>query len=256
MNKQIVYEFPLNERMRIFMRLEKLFLQLDYFMDGNTVFDSRIAISVLLNILIIFNRNDLKSELLQELRYNTEVLSRISNNQNVDTEKLDKIFVGLNDISKKLYEDNGKIDVNTMRSDLLHSISQRSSILCGTYEFDLPAFHYWLEQDNKVKRDNIVNWTKHLVDIRAGVDLILSFVRQSSSSTQETAKAGFFQFVLDRPKPYKLVRVELGSTLPYFVENSGGKHRFTLHFMNPSQGKERPSKTSADIPFLLTLGVF
>ncbi len=49
------------------MRLEQLFMQLNHFLQGNTVFEKRAAISILLEILMIFSRNDLKSELLKEM---------------------------------------------------------------------------------------------------------------------------------------------------------------------------------------------
>ncbi|MCK5478264.1 MAG: cell division protein ZapD, partial [Methylococcales bacterium] len=142
MNTHTVYEFPLNERIRVFIRLEQLFLQLHHFMKGTAVFDKRAAITVLLDILMIFSRNDLKSELLKELDRHSKTLNQIANSQGVDTKKLHQILDDLNIISKRLYDANGKIGINVMESDLFKSISQRSSIPGGTCSFDLPAFHY------------------------------------------------------------------------------------------------------------------
>ena len=101
MKTQTLYEFPLNERIRVFIRLEQLLLQLDHFMTGSTVFDKRAAISVLLDILMIFSRNDLKSELLKELDRHAKILTKIASSQAVDTEKLDLILNDINSISKR-----------------------------------------------------------------------------------------------------------------------------------------------------------
>ncbi|MDP1970035.1 MAG: cell division protein ZapD, partial [Methylobacter sp.] len=146
MNTTITYEFPLNERIRVFIRLEQLFQQFSHFLTGETVADKRAAINVLLDIMTIFRRNDLKSEILKELDRHAKVLNKISHNQSVDTQKLEELLNQLNETSKKLYATNGKIGTRVMESDLFQSIAQRSSIPGGTCSFDLPEFHYWLEQ--------------------------------------------------------------------------------------------------------------
>jgi cell division protein ZapD len=247
-----LYEFPLNERIRVFIRLELLLLQLDHFMNGSTVFDKRAAVSVLLDILMIFSRNDLKSELLKELDRHSKILGQIASSQAVDTEKLNKILSDLTEISKKLYQTNGKIGVNVMESDLFQSISQRSSIPGGTCSFDLPAFHYWLEQEHNNQSDDLLHWTKPFVDIRKAIILLLDFIRQSSIPTQEVAESGFFQLSLDKSQPYQLLIVTIEKKLPCFAEISGGKHRFTIRFMRPSTDNRRPSQFSQNTPFSLT----
>jgi cell division protein ZapD len=234
------------------MRLEQLFEQLNHFMNGTTVSDHRAVISILLDILMIFSRNDLKSGLLKELERQSKMLNQIANSQGVDTAKLDVILNDLKNISKKLYESNGKIGLKVMESDLFQSISQRSSIPGGSCSFDLPAFHYWLEQDSAIQQQDLLQWTKPLVDIRTAIDLILGFIRQSSIPSQETAIAGFFQLALDKTQPFQLLRVAIDSSLPVFAEISGGKHRFTIRFMSPSTDGKRPHQIPDDVSFGLT----
>jgi cell division protein ZapD len=137
-NNTITYEFPLNERIRVFIRLEQLFQQFIHFSAGNTVSDKRAAFTVLLDIMSIFRRNDLKSEILKELDRHATVLNKIANSEGVDKEKLQNILDQLAQISKKLYAVTGKIGINIMESDLFQSIAQRSSIPGGTCSFDLP----------------------------------------------------------------------------------------------------------------------
>ena len=256
MSTYTTYEFPLNERIRVFIRLEQLFQQLNHSMEGATVFDKRSAISTLLAILMIFSRNDLKSELLKELDRHSKALNQIANSEGVDTVKLEQILNDLNAISKKLYAANGKIGINVMESNLFQSISQRSSIPGGTCSFDLPAFHYWLEQHDSVQQADLAHWTKPFVDIQSAINLSLNFIRQSSIPTQEIAEAGFFQLSLDKSQPFQLLRVAVDHSFPCFAEISGGKHRFTIRFMKPSTDKSRPIQISDDIPFSLTRCAF
>lgn len=238
------------------MRLELLLGQLNHFMDGTTVSDRRAVITVLLDILMIFSRNDLKSELLKELERHSKTLNQIADKQSVDTEKLGDVLKTLERIKKSLHNTSGKIGLNVMDSILFQSISQRSSIPGGSCSFDLPAFHYWLEQDREAQQQDLSLWTKPLTNITTAVDLILSYIRQSSSPTEEIASAGFFQLALDRSQPFQLLRVSVDSSLSLYPEISGGKHRFTIRFMSPTPNNARPKQTTDDIPFSLTSCVF
>lgn len=256
MNTQTIYEFPLHERIRVFMRLEQLFQQLSHFMLGASVFDKRAAISVLLDILTIFSRSDLKSELIKELDRHNKVLSQLVNSQGVDAEKLQDILAEISQASRNLYGASGKIGISVMESDLFQSISQRNSIPGGSCSFDLPAFHYWLEQNEEEQQKDLERWTQPFVAIRVAIDLILGFIRQSSMPTPEIAKAGFFQLALDKAHPVQLLRVGLATDQPCFAEISGGRHRFSIRFMKPSTDENRPSQVSEDIEFQLTRCLF
>lgn len=256
MNTQTIYEFPLNERIRVFMRLEQLFLQLDHFLAGASIYDKRAAIDILLDILTIFSRSDLKSELIKELERHTKVLGHLSQSQGVDNQKLQQILADLNQASRNLYKSNGKIGIKVMESDLFQSISQRNSIPGGSCSFDLPAFHFWLEQDPKQQQIDLDRWTQPFTDVRIAINLILDFIRQSNVPSKELAEAGFFQLALDKSHPVQLLRVSVAATLGCFAEISGGKHRFSVRFMQPSIDENRPSQVNEDIAFLLTRCMF
>ena len=67
MPAQIVFEHPLNERIRTFLRLEHLFEQTGHFLPLQDTWANRAAVDGLLNIIHIFARSDLKTEILKEL---------------------------------------------------------------------------------------------------------------------------------------------------------------------------------------------
>jgi len=249
---KITYEFPLNERIRVFIRLEQLFKQYNHFLNGATVWDKRAALNVLLDIMTIFSRNDLKSELLKELDRHSKVLNKLAHSQSVDPDKLSHLLNSVSQTSKNLYAFSGKIGIHVMESDLFQSIAQRSSIPGGTCSFDLPEFHYWLEQEEPIRLKNLQQWSTPFSDIRNAIDLILNLIRNSGHETQEVATAGFFQITLDRSQPYQLIKVSLDKTLNYFAEISGGKHRCTIRFMVPSDDEKRPAQSNDDVSFILS----
>ena len=247
----ISYEFPLNERIRVFMRLEQLFLQLDHFLLGTSVWDKRATVNTLVDILQVFGRHDLKAEMLKELKRHSNRLNQLSNHEGVDTSRLLNILSELNATSKILYATNGKIDLSSMKSDLFETITQRNSIPGGTCSFDLPSYHYWLEEYNEAQNEDLQMWINQFAPIRTAVDLILNFIRLSGVSTQETAQNGFYQATLDQTQPFQMVIIKLPRTSPHFAEISGGKHRITTRFMSPAKGNIRPKQAKSNIEFSL-----
>ncbi len=257
MNSTLIsYEFPLNERMRIFIRLEQLFLQLDHFLSGTSVWDRRATVSTLVDILQVFTRHDLKAETLKELERHSNRLNQISVHDGVDIQRLRQILDDLKITSKILYDTAGKVDLSSMKSDLFHTISQRSSIPGGTCSFDLPAYHFWLEQAGEIQNKDVDNWVAQFATIRGAIDLILNFIRLSGSPSDEVAKKGFYQATLETGQPYQLLIIHLPKNVPYFVETSGGKQRFSSRFMQASTGNMRPKQADIDIDFQLTYCIF
>jgi cell division protein ZapD len=251
-NTTITYEFPLNERIRVFIRLEQLFQQFLHFSAGATAADKRAALSVLLDIIMIFRRNDLKSEVLKELDRDTKILTNMLDQKEANA----GILLEFAQMSKKLHAVKGKIGINVMQSELFQSIAQRSAIPGGTCSFDLPEYHYWLEQNEDSRLKNLQHWSSPFDDIRVAINMILGFIRHSSSSSQEVAPAGFFQIALDKTLSYQMLKVEVDKSIHCFAEISGGKHRCSVRFMNPSVDNNRPTQSADDIPFTLTCCLF
>ncbi|MSP27407.1 MAG: cell division protein ZapD [Methylococcales bacterium] len=246
MNTTITYEFPLNERIRVFIRLEQLFQQGAHFSAGATAIDKRAALSVLLDIIMIFKRNDLKSEVLKELDRCAKILNTQTNHQHTAA------LLQLTQMSKKLYAIKGKIGAHVMQSDLFQSIAQRSTIPGGTCSFDLPEYHHWLEQDEAIRLQNLQQWSNPFDDIRLAIDLILNLIRTSSLPSQEIATAGFFQITLDKNQSYQMVKLDVDKAIHCFAEISGGKHRCSVRFMIPSIGDVRATQSTDNMPFTLT----
>ena len=82
---------------RSFLRLEHLFNIADHHLPQDSQWDSRIAISCLLEILDLITRSDLKSDLIKELEKHTITLDVLKNNPNVDHQRLNDILGNIND---------------------------------------------------------------------------------------------------------------------------------------------------------------
>jgi cell division protein ZapD len=256
LRQSVIYEFPLNERVRLFIRLEQLFGQLDHFMAGNTIWDARVVVSTLVDVVGVFNRNDLKAETLQEIDRQSAFLNKMAKlGSGIDQEKLGQILKELEKVGKKLYSTPGKVGQTLQDNELFKSISQRSNLPGGTCSFDSPSYHHWLRSDESQRRKDLEVWIEPFVQVRTAIEILLNFIRTCAKASHEVAPSGFYQKALDFSLPYQLVRVEIEEDAPYYAEISGGKHRFTIRFMK-RDSVERSTQTTEDIEFLLTCCLF
>lgn len=245
-----IYEQPLNERIRTLLRLDFLFRQIDHNLADETHWGSRAAIATLIDIINVFARSDLKTDLIKELERLTACLSPLARSPGVDQEALAALLDELDRLIDRLHAMPAQVGNNLREYEFLNAIRQRSSIPGGCCDFDLPAYHHWLTRDAAARKADILRWCQSLEALRETAALVIRLVRESGQGKAERAEQGFFQQALDTSIPYQLIRIMLPADSPCFAEISGGKHRFTIRFMEQSL-KERPQQTGATVDFTL-----
>ena len=104
----ILYEYPLNERIRTLLRLEDLFERLEFFAAQEHALDHHVALVTLFEILDVAARADLKSDLLQELERQRQALMAFRNNPEVSVEALERILAEIDDAARELGAITGK----------------------------------------------------------------------------------------------------------------------------------------------------
>src|ERR1039457_778442 len=83
-----MFEQPLNERMRTFLRLDFLYSQALYHNERGTPWGSRAAVDSLLDILAILTRGDMRSDVLKELERHLALLNEFQNRAGIDAARL------------------------------------------------------------------------------------------------------------------------------------------------------------------------
>jgi len=247
----IVYEQPLNERIRTYLRLEHLFKQAAYTLRGFSVWDSRATINALIDILEIVSRGDIKTETLKELDRLYSALSRLRDMPGVDREQLNTILAQLDATQKELHALQGHPGQSLRDNELIASLRQRGTITAGSCSFDLPGYHYWLQQDPEVRIARLEEWYEELNTIHKPISLILGIIRESADSRDVVAEKGFYQQSLDSQTRAQMLRVTLDHSLDCYPEISGGKHRFSVRFVRPGDSG-RPVQVDETINFRLT----
>jgi cell division protein ZapD len=247
----ILYEHPLNERIRTFLRLEYLFKQAAHHVRRNSHWDSRATLNCILEILAVFGNTNLKSEVMKELERHAASLKSLAQNPDIDHKQLTSLLHDIGCRLDDLHGINGQIASDLKSSEFLSGIRQRSAIPGGTCDFDLPALHYWLQQPAKNRTDDLYQWLGNFDAIGQAIQLILKLTRESTVMKRVSAEAGVYQKTMDPNLPCQLVRIALPAGAPYFAELSGGRHRFTARFLQFSTADHRASQTDKDVEFQL-----
>jgi cell division protein ZapD len=107
-------------------------------------------------------------------------------------------------------------------------------------------------QTEKQQMDEWETWVSPFLNMYEVIDLILSLIRVKGLKKEEMAKKGFFQLSLSNQGICQLLNIETLQKYHCFAEISGGRHRFTVRFMQAALEEKRPTQTAQDIPFSLT----
>ena len=220
-------------------------------MKSSSEWDNRAAISNLLNIVDLLSRSDIKSDIIKELERHSSTLNALANNPNVETERLAIILQSITSLLESLKKSSYQPGQNIKQDEFINSIKQRSIIPGGSCNFDLPNYHYWLHKPEIERQQDINNWYSDLKLVNDGLKLALNMIRNSATPVTEHAISGFFQKPIESNLSCQLIRIILPIECKCYPEISGGKHRFTVRFMEQTSTRTRPVQAQGNIEFEL-----
>ena len=246
----ISYEYPLSERVRTLLRLEDLFERVDYFLHKNDHHEHHVALLSIFEILEVSGRADLKSDLLQELERQKQALEALRDNPEVSETALDNVLWQIDQASSKLYQASGKIGQELRENEWLMSIRQRTNIPGGVCEFDLPSYHYWLQQNPEQHRHDLQLWLSPFLPIRDAIAIVLRILRESGKTTSQVAYQGVYQQMM-AGRVAQMVRIRLKPDYHCVPEISANKYALNIRFTT-QEGVQRPKAADTDVEFELT----
>jgi len=245
----ISYEFPINEKVRILLRIEDLFSRIAHLIELDHSADHHSALITLFEILEVVCRADLKSDLLQELERQRRTLSGLHNNPAISEEALDGILSDIDGASSNLLAMSGKSGQYLRENEWLMGIKQRSVIPGGTCEFDLPSYHYWLKQPAAIRRNDLRNWLGPLLPIEVAAGIVLRLLRESGKSFSLTANHGTFQ-QMQGGRIAQMLRVNINENLACIPEMSANKYAINIRFILANY-EAKSTLFEQDVPFEL-----
>lgn len=247
----IVYEYPLNEQIRTFLRLRKLFERFNFFVSKTEMADHHAALQHLFEILEATTRGDVKMDLIQALSRQVQQLRGFINNPLVDQGFLQETLNHLERSISALSQMKGKLGDKLRTQDWLYTIKLRSTIPGGMTDFDLPSYHFWLGQEPAVRTRDLSEWYGDFRPISEGIELLYGLMVQSGKTHSGVAYQGSFQqekLGLD----IKLLRVVIQEPHHVYPEISASKYMLSMRFLC-FDWKVGMVQTNESVIFQLTL---
>ncbi len=246
----ISYEYPLSERVRTLLRLEDLYDRVEYFIAKSEPLEHHVALLSIFEILEVSGRADLKSDLLQELERQKQTLESLRENPDISEEALDNILWQIDQASSRLFQASGKAGQELRENEWLMSIKQRTNIPGGVCEFDLPSYHYWLQQSAEQRRHDLQLWLMPFLPIRDAISIVLKLLRESGKTSSQVAYQGIYQQMM-AGRIAQMLRIRLSRAYHCVPEISANKYALNIRFTT-QEGMQRPKAADTEVEFELT----
>ncbi|WP_392565657.1 cell division protein ZapD [Utexia brackfieldae] len=224
---KIVFEHPLNEKMRIWLRIEFLLKQIY----KHKIFDQHNALLFfhsLGELLEIIERNDIRGELLKELDIQKQKLTAWVHVDGVDTALLRSLLDRLSSLSVEL-NTNPRIGLALKEDKFISSIRQRLMIPGGCCSFDLPLFHLWLSLPQAERDTQVMNWIGHISSVNDILTICIQLIRQLGLFRQCQCLNNFYQ---NNNEDAELLRIRIPQMLRIYPQVSGHKSRYAVRFLS------------------------
>ncbi len=248
----ILYEYPFNERIRTYLRLEQLFRRLAELVPRPHALDHHFAIQTIFEIMDVASRADMKTDVLKDIDRHKQQLNSYRGNPAISEQALDAVIAQLDDCFTKLNGLSGKTGQALTENDWLMSIRSRIGIPGGTCEFDLPAYYAWQHHDAAGRQRDLQGWTQALAPLAESIMLLMKMLRDSGTPQKVVAPGGQFQQNLPQGRTFQLLRLRMDPTTGLIPEISGNRLMMSVRMMR--QGEDHRLHAAAeDTAFELTL---
>jgi cell division protein ZapD len=247
----ILYEYPFNERIRTYLRLEHLFRRLGELIPRDHALDHHFALATIFEVMDVASRADLKSDVLKDLERQKNVINGYRGKPGVSEAALDRIVGQMESCFGAVNGTAGKAGQSLTENEWLMSIRSRASIPGGTCEFDLPAYYAWQHRPAGERRADLERWASTLGPLAESIHLLLKLLRDSGTPQKVIATGGQLQQTLPQGRTFQLLRLRIDPALGLVPEISGNRLIVSVRLMR--QDNDKLFASSDNTPFELTL---
>ena len=248
----ILYEYPFNERLRTYLRLEQLFRRLGELIPRQHPLDHHFALVTIFEIMDVAARADLKSHVLKDIEKHKHQLDSYRGNPSISEAALDAVVAQLDHCFTALNQQTGKSGHALTENDWLMSIRSRMGIPGGTCGFDLPAYYAWQHKDVSVRQHALEQWASTLAPLAESIYVLLKLLRDTGVPQKVAAERGQFQQNLPQGRTFQLLRLRIDPALDLIPEISGNRLIVSVRLMRQEPDGRLNSSTD-DAAFELTL---
>lgn len=244
----VLYEYPCNERIRSFLRVEHLFDRLFFFAQGEDARCHQIAMATLFDLLDICDRADLRTSVLQDMDRHRAAMAGLREHPGVDSAMVDQLLAEIKVTSANL-GGQGRIGQCLRDNEWLASLRGRVSVPGGSSQVDMPSYFSWQIKPAAVRSHDLQEWIEPFMPLCQGLALNLRLLRESGDVVDQMATQGAYQEMLGG-KTFQLLRVWVDDALRVFPEVSANKYVIWVRFAT-QDNELKPQPVTRDVAFRL-----
>ncbi|MBF9001601.1 cell division protein ZapD [Vibrio nitrifigilis] len=239
------FEHPLNEKTRIYLRVEALLNQMLQSSQFRDAIQHQLFFRSLFDLLEIFEQIQLKSELAKDIEKQRQTYRSWLNVEGVDQDMLLTLLQEVDGVHRSLM--NAERFGQSLKDDrFLSAIRQRFNLPGGSCCFDLPALHYWLHLSFEHKVNDASEWMSTLKPLSDALHLWLRLTRETGNYRDKMAQAGFYQ---GDAVDANIIRLSIPMEYGVYPMISGHKNRFAIKFIEFKSGQA----STQDVAFQLAV---
>ncbi len=229
----MIYEFPLTESVRRFLRIEMLEKQSLAYIEQDSEYSTIAAVRALLELVTLVSKNDTKMELIKQL----DALM-VADTTNEESKEEALALKGL--LSHQSFRAYDDIKENVF----LNTLRQRFAIVGGICAFDLPVLHNWLNSPFERRKEHFYRWMKVIGTALTATNFVLHNIRSIKTDEACSFKHGFYY----RSVKWKasLLRLDMAG-YDFFPEFSGNRHQLSIRLVEQKTPWEPPRQVDTDI---------
>ncbi|WP_447922146.1 cell division protein ZapD [Achromobacter aegrifaciens] len=246
----IVYEYPFNERIRAYLRLEYLFDRLFFFAREGDSRQHQVAVTSLFDLLDACERTDVKGSVLQDLERQRVALVGLRDHPGVAQDALEGMLRDMEKVTTALAAP-GKTGQSLRENEWLTSLRGRLSVPGSATQVDMPSYFAWQNKSEAARCADLQAWVAPFFPLYDGLTLALRLLRESGRKSDIVGEQGAYQQMLGG-KQFQLLRVWLDPALGVFPEISANKYMIWIRF-STQDGEFKPQQVAHDVPFQMTL---
>ena len=248
----ILYEYPFNERIRTYLRLEHLFRRLGELVPREHPLDHHFALVCIFEIMDVAARADLRTDVLKDLEKQKQQLDSYRGNPSIAESVLDGVIAQIDHCFSTLNQQSGRAGHLLADNDFLMSIRSRVGIPGGTCGFDLPAYYAWQHQSGPDRRRDVTEWASSLAPLAESIYLLLKMLRDSGVPQKVMTQNSQFQQTLPQGRSFQLLRLRMDANSGFVPEISGNRLMVSVRLMR-QETDGRLHAAAEDTGFELTL---
>lgn len=248
----ILYEYPFNERLRTYLRLEQLYRRLGELLTRAHSVDHHFSLITLFEIMDVASRSDLRADVLKDLERQKHLLDVLRDNPDISQHMLHQVARQVESCFTAINAQTGKTGQSLTENEWLMSIRSRVGIPGGTCSFDLPAYHAWQNLDPRFRQRDLEDWAAELMPLGQSLELILQLLRETGIPQRVVAEQGVFQQAMPAGRSFQLLRLRIDPHLNLVPEISGNRLLVSVRLLKLASGG-KPQPSNDDASFELTL---